>query len=117
MKKLEPRFKLWLSSSEVEGAFGDGKWLLLKAIEREGSLRAACESLQISYRKAWGDVKKAEDSLGTALVEKERGGRTGGRTVLTDEGRKWLKAYGKLRGRAEETIREAWTECIKEIGI
>jgi molybdate transport system regulatory protein len=116
VSRLEPRFKLWLSGSDVEGAFGDGKWRLLDAIEREGSISAASQSLGISYRKAWGDLKKAQIALGTALVAKQRGGKAGGQTVLTAEGRKWLKAYGRLRGRAEETIRQAWAECVEEVG-
>ena len=63
MKKLRARFKLWLSTKDVEGVFGDGKWRLLKSIDAEGSLKAASESLRISYRKAWGDLKKAQDAL------------------------------------------------------
>ena len=86
MKKLRARFKLWLSSKEAEGVFGDGKWRLLKAIETEGSLKSASESLQISYRKAWGDLKKAERYLNIALVEKQRGGEGGGGSDLTEQG-------------------------------
>jgi molybdenum-dependent DNA-binding transcriptional regulator ModE len=44
MKQLRTRFKLWLSSRDVEGVFGDGKWRLLKSIDAEGSLRAASQS-------------------------------------------------------------------------
>ena len=69
MKKLRARFKLWLSTKDVEGVFGDGKWRLLKSIDAEGSLKAASESLRISYRKAWGDLKKAQDALDIVLVE------------------------------------------------
>ena len=60
---LCPRSKLWISSDEAEGVFGDGKWRLLEAIEKDGSLNAASRSLGISYRKAWGDLKKAESCL------------------------------------------------------
>jgi len=116
VKKLEPRFKLWLNSSRVEGVFGDGKWRLLRAIERQGSLRAASESLHISYRKAWGDLKKAQDGLGIALVRKERGGRTGGQSALTAEGKKWLATYGMFREDIEKTIDEAFKTRFAELG-
>jgi molybdate transport system regulatory protein len=115
VKKLRPRFKLWLSSSEVEGVFGDGKWRLLRAIEREGSLRAACESLNISYRKAWGDVKKAQEGLGVALVRKERGGRTGGQTALTAEGQRWVRAYTRFRRDIEKTVARAYQKYFVEL--
>jgi molybdate transport system regulatory protein len=93
---LRARFRLWLNSRDVDGAFGDGKWRLLKAIEAEHSLRLASEALGISYRKAWGDLKKAQEGLNVTLVEKQRGGRLGGQTVLTEQGRKWVKAYARF---------------------
>jgi molybdate transport system regulatory protein len=96
-RDLIPRMKLWLSSPDDEGVFGDGKWRLLRAIERESSLKAAAESLNISYRKAWGDLKKAEESLGLKFIDKHRGGDHGGETILTEEGRRWLSAYSLFR--------------------
>lgn len=115
MKKLRARFKLWLSSKNVEGVFGDGKWRLLKAVDSAGSLSAASESLQISYRKAWGDLNKAQDTLNVSLVEKQRGGITGGRTVLTVEGKKWVRAYTKFRADIEKAVEKAYDKHIKEL--
>jgi molybdate transport system regulatory protein len=115
MKELRPRFKLWLSTKDAEGALGDGKWRLLRSIETEGSLKAASESLHISYRKAWGDLNKAEESLNTALVEKQRGGNTGGQTGLTDQGRKWLKAYAEFRGDIEKAVEKAYEKHIRKL--
>ena len=115
MKKLRARFKLWLSTREVEGIFGDGKWRLLKVIETEGSLKAASKKLRISYRKAWGDLKKAEECLGIALVKKQRGGNMGGRTGLTDQGKKWLKAYARFRGDIDKAMKKAYEKHMKEL--
>ena len=95
--KLKPRFKLWLNGDDVDGVFGDGKFRLLKSIETTGSLRAASALLHISYRKAWGDLKKAQNALGVVLIDQHRGGPRGGRTVLTEEGRRWLQAYVRFR--------------------
>ena len=115
MKKLRARFKLWLSTKDVEGVFGDGKWRLLKSIDAEGSLKAASESLRISYRKAWGDLKKAQDALSIALVEKQRGGSMGGRTTVTSQGKKWVKAYARFRGDVEKAVEKAYERHIKEL--
>ena len=112
---LHPRFKLWLSSEEVEGAFGDGKWRLLKAIDRTGSLRAATESLGISYRKAWGDLRKAEKGLGVQLIEKHRGGQGGGDTVLTEAGKQWVAAYGRFRREVEEAVARGFRRHMEGI--
>jgi molybdate transport system regulatory protein len=114
MNKIRARFKLWLSTEDAEGVFGDGKWRLLQAIGRTGSLSAASNSLNISYRKAWGDLKKAQDNLNITLVEKQRGGNMGGRTVLTEEGRKLVKAYTKFRADAEKQIEKAYGKYVQE---
>jgi len=115
VKKLRARLKLWLSSEDAEGAFGDGKWRLLKAIDNEGSLNAASKSLQISYRKAWGDLKKAQDTLGVQLVEKQRGGVLGGKTTLTGQGEKWVKAYTKFRSDIEKEVAKAYKRHIARL--
>ena len=115
MKRIRARCKLWLSSKDVEGVFGDGKWRLLEAIGRTGSLSAASESLRISYRKAWGDLNKAQDTLNVALVEKQRGGNMGGRTILTGEGKKWVKAYAKFHADVEKAVGKAYEKRIEEL--
>jgi len=113
VRRFKPRFKLWLNTRDIEGAFGDGKWRLLRAIHTEGSLRRACESLQISYRKAWGDLEKAQEALGAELVKKERGGSKGGCSVLTAQGHKWLGAYGMFRSEVEKAVETAFRRHFK----
>ena len=108
--KLNPEFKLWLSQARAKSSFGDGRWQLLKAIETEGSLRAACELLNISYRKAWGDLKKAEEALGVKLVKRQRGGRVGGETILTEKGRKWVKAYAGFHKDIEKAVEKSYSK-------
>ena len=115
MEEIKARFKLWLSTKKAEGVFGDGKWRLLKAIESAGSLKAASAMLGISYRKAWGDLKKAEQHLGINLAERERGGDRGGRTGLTKQGKKWVAAYGRFRGDIEKAVAKAHREHIEGI--
>ena len=112
---LHPRFKLWLSTDRAEGVFGDGKWRLLEAIDDKGSLKKAAESLGISYRKAWGDFKKAESCLGTRFIEKIRGGKDGGKTVLTAEGRNWIHAYSQYRLDMEKNAEKSFNQFIAAV--
>ena len=112
---LTPRFKLWLSGRNAEGIFGDGKWRLLEAIQKQGSLKAAAKTLKMSYRKAWGDLRKAEQYLKVRLVTRQRGGSTGGGTELTDSGKKWLKAYSRLRADAEKAVARGVEKYIHTI--
>lgn len=114
---LMPKFKMWFSTADTEGVFGDGKWRLLQAIEQKGSLKKAAESSGISYRKAWGDLKKAEAGLGVKFVEKNRGGKDGGRTVLTDEGRKWIHSYAQFRYDMEKKAEQLFAQFQKTIAL
>ncbi len=115
MKKMRVRFKLWLSTKNVEGVFGDGKWRLLRAIDSEGSLNAASKALRISYRKAWGDLSKAEARLNVTLLERHRGGRMGGTTCLTEQGKEWVKAYAKFRSEIEKAAEKAFKKHMEKL--
>lgn len=115
MKKINTGFKLWLNIPGSMGAFGDGKFRLLKAIDEFGSLSKACEHLNISYRKAWGDLKKAQMSLDIELVEKHRGGNTGGQTTLTEKGKKLLAAYHQYRIDVEKAVDNSFDRNLKAL--
>ncbi len=90
---IQPGIKLWFSSSQNKGMFGDGKWRLLEAIDKYSSIKKAAEILNISYRKSWDSLKKAENYLGFKLIIKQRGGKHGGLTILTKKGKELIKAY------------------------
>lgn len=92
-----PRVKLYLSTEAVAGVFGDGKWRLLEAVRREGTLVAAARALGRSYRKAWGDLRRAEEGLGRKLVEPSRGGARRGKTELTPFALALLDAWDVYR--------------------
>ena len=104
MKKIKPKIKVWFTTDDSEGFFGEGKCRLLRAIKSKGSLSAAAEDLNISYRKAWGDLKKAEKGLGVKLIEKTRGGKGGGQTFLTEEGEALVSAYTEFKDKIKEFV-------------
>ena len=115
MKRLSVRIKLWLNSKDVEGVFGDGKWRLLKEIDSKESLNAASNNLSISYRKAWGDLKKTQEALGINLVRKQRGGALGGTSILTHQGKKWVDAYTRFRSDIEAAAEKAYNKHIARL--
>jgi molybdate transport system regulatory protein len=104
---IRPGLKLWLSRY-TEGIFGPGKCQLLKAIDREGSLKAAADSLGISYRKAWGELRKAEQGLGIAFLERRRGGTGGGEMCLNAQAKKWIVEYQRFETEVETAVAEAF---------
>ena len=109
------RYKLWLSAVSGEGIIGESQYKLLRAIEENGSLKAAAEGLLISYRKAWGDIKKAEELLGYELTEKQRGGKDGGKSELTSKAKNLLKAYDELHKKLDITIESAYDDFKEQI--
>ena len=88
--KPEIRVHAWLQTSDGL-LFGVGRAELLDKIEELGSLRKAAEEMCMSYRAAWGKIKKTEEILGFRLIEKQRGNKTGFR--LTEAGKALKRNY------------------------
>ncbi len=80
-----------------EKFFGEGPARLLRGIEEKGSLRAAALSMEMAYTKALFLIKRAEASLGFSLVIRTTGGKLGGGSQLTKEGKEWLTKYEAYR--------------------
>jgi molybdate transport system regulatory protein len=70
------RLHLWLETDKGL-FFGLGRMKILKCIHAGQSLKGAAESLGMSYRAAWGKIKKTEKVIGVKLIEKKRGNRSG----------------------------------------
>lgn len=97
MKRTRPAFKLWLETDEGY-VFGPGVFSLLKKIDETGTLKEAAQSLGMSYRYAWGLIRKAEETLGEPLISASKGGRLGGgRTENTELGRHLIEDFERLR--------------------
>ena len=80
-----------------EKFFGEGPARLLNGIEEKGSLRAAALSMGMAYTKALTLLKNAEAALGFPLVIRTTGGKSGGGSTLTKEGKEWLTKYEAYR--------------------
>ena len=77
--------------------FGEGPARLLRGIEEKGSLRAAALAMEMAYTKALTIIKNAEQALGFPLLIRSTGGKSGGGSKLTDEGKEWLERYEAYR--------------------
>jgi len=102
MNDPKPAFKLWLETEDGY-VFGPGVYNLLIAIDRTGTLKEASQQLGMSYRYAWGLIKKAEEKLGESLIDASKGGRLGGgSSTITETGARYIKDF--------ERIQEQWNE-------
>ncbi len=68
---------------------------LLRAVSRTGSLLAAAKLIEIPYSKAWRAITSLERRLGRSVIAPKRGGKYGGGTTLTDDGKRLLSIYEK----------------------
>ncbi|MCD6088394.1 LysR family transcriptional regulator [Candidatus Bathyarchaeota archaeon] len=72
--------------------------MLLQKVDEFGTLRDAAKDLRMSYRHAWGMVRRAEEALGEPLLKFWKGGRKGGGGAqITESGRKMINEYLRLK--------------------
>ncbi len=85
--------------------------LLLFLISDMGSIRQAAIHMGLSYQKAWEMINTLEKELGYKVMERRRGGKDGGKTSLTEKGKKLMYAFQSY----EEEL-HVWSEKrFKEI--
>lgn len=84
------RMHLWLETEDGL-YFGLGRAILLAKIEEYGSLRRAAEELGMSYRAAWGKIKKTEEILGVRLISQSGSKKEG--YQLSEAGRIYMESY------------------------
>jgi molybdate transport system regulatory protein len=113
--RIQMHYKIWMSDASETGILGDGKWRILKLIDEKGSLKAACDELNYTYRRTWGNLKKIEKFFGFPLLEKHRGGVEGGSTALTPEGKKLVKAFDDFHASVDSVIQEGFEKFLEEL--
>ncbi len=90
---LKVRIKFWLET-ENGYVFGEGVFKILSKVEELGTLRGAAETLDMSYRHAWGMIKKSEQRIGKPLLKTHKGGKLGGGGAkLTEEAKLLIDKY------------------------
>lgn len=84
--------------------FGPGTALLLRLIRNTGSVRLACEQMNISYSKGWKIINVMENQLEYAVVDRFQGGTNGGNTQLTERGEELLRQYDSFESESKEAV-------------
>lgn len=93
-----------------EKFFGEGPARLLHCIEEKGSIRSAAISMNMAYTKALKLIRNAEGALGFSLLQSVTGGKDGGGSILTREGKEWLERYEAYRDACKEANGRLYTE-------
>lgn len=108
-------YKIWLSGLTGHGQVEEETFSLLEQTQHHGSLAAAANALQMSYRKAWGKIQDAEETLGYPLLNKQRGGKDGGNSQLTKDAIKLLEAYRALQQKFDDSVENAFKSFLEAI--
>ncbi|MCX6009958.1 MAG: LysR family transcriptional regulator [Chloroflexi bacterium] len=99
------RGRIWVEK-DGELYMGWGRVMLLERIEELGSIAAAARSMRLGYRNAWLWIEAMNRLAPAPLVEITTGGVGGRHARLTEEGRKTVSEYKKLRARFQKFLRE-----------
>ena len=103
MEQIAHKLRGKLEVATEFGSFlGDKRIRLLEAIATHGSILQAAKAVPLSYKAAWDAIDAMNNLAGKTLVATTVGGKGGGGTQLTAQGRELLAAY---RAVAEEQER------------
>ena len=106
--------KITFLDDNNEMFFGEGPARLLRSVEATGSLRAAAMSMDMAYTKALKLIRNAEDALGFPLIRRSTGGKDGGGSCLTEEGKEWLQRYEAYRDACIQANSRLYLEFFPE---
>jgi molybdate transport system regulatory protein len=108
---MEIKVKIWLEQ-KGEVVAGDGKVRLLKLVERHGSIQKAAQENGMSYRHAWGAIRKMELRSGLKLVETRAGGKAGGGACLTAPAKDFVARYARFSDGLTKIIQKKFQEAF-----
>lgn len=108
--------KITFLDDNGEKFFGEGPARLLRRIDETGSLRSAAMSMDMAYTKALKLMKQAEAALGFPLITRTTGGKAGGGSTLTAEGRRWLRQYEIYRDACIKVNQELYRQYFPKLG-
>src|SRR5512139_1813934 len=111
---MEIKTKFWIEN-KGEVVLGGGKAALFLAVDRLGSIQRAAEEFGMSYRHAWGAIKKIEQRAGFKILDTRLGGKDGG-AQLTPKGKEFIVEVDSLlkdlQGTVERRFRQKFNKLL-----
>ncbi len=85
--------KIQLIMKKEEDFFTPALYRLFTYIDQTGSIQAASVKMEISYTKAWKMINRVEEEMGFPFLKRCNGGKNGGSSSLTEEGKRFIERY------------------------
>ncbi|MGE5259120.1 MAG: winged helix-turn-helix domain-containing protein [Hyphomicrobiales bacterium] len=101
------RSKIWVEDPNGKVVFGLGRYRILEAVQRLGSLQAAAHELKMSYRAIWARIRATEERLGKPLLIRHPQG-----SQLTPLGETLLKQFDRLLKNVESASNDVYEELL-----
>jgi len=103
------RSKIWIEDSKGKVIFGLGRYRILEAIRRLGSMNAAAKELRMSYRAVWMRIRSSEKRIGKILIVREGKG-----SRLTPFAENLMKQYRRLQSVVQAETDEVYESLITD---
>lgn len=111
MSRTPVRFASSLRLETARGGVANPRWMaLLGSLETAGSITAAAKAAGLSYKAAWDAIDAMNNLAGKTLVTTTVGGRGGGGTRLTAQGRELLATYRAVAEQNERFVAQVNSE-------
>ena len=101
---LEISGAIWIHKADAV-LVGSDRIGLLEKIEEHGSITMAARAAGISYKTAWDVVNSLNNLSEKPLVRRMAGGRGGGGTLLTGDGKEMIRRYRILQGEHQRFLK------------
>jgi molybdate transport repressor ModE-like protein len=109
---MEIKAKFWIENNG-EAVLGGGKAALLLTVDRLGSIQRAAEEFGMSYRHAWGAIRKIEQRAGFKMLERKLGRKDGG-ARLTPEGKEFIGEVDSLLRDLQAIVEKRFKQKFQE---
>jgi len=106
---MEIKAKFWIEN-KGEVVLGGGKTALLLAVDRFGSIQRAADEFGMSYRHAWGAIKRIEKRAGFKIVDTKLGGKDGGGARLTPKGKVFVDRVNSLLSDLDKVVEKRFQQ-------
>lgn len=111
---IRPDVKIRILGKDDKPVFGQGPSELLALIDERQSVRQACSEMGMSYSKGWKMISNIENALGCQLIHRQQGGKSGGCSNLTPEGKALLETYLLFEKKAKEQVMELFEQYFNK---
>jgi molybdate transport system regulatory protein len=112
---MEIKAKFWIENNG-EVVLGGGKTALLLTLDRLGSIQRAADEFGMSYRHAWGAIKKIEQRAGFKIVDTRLGGKDRG-AQLTLKGKEFIEKADSVLKDLQKVVEKRFKQNFQKITL